>query len=363
MSGFDLVAFGDVAFQRPISRSAVGRVASWKERLSAESPALFFGNLEIPLTDGGTPSDKPVAFRGAPAGAADLAQMGFDVLSLANNHALDYGEAGLRDTMAALSENRVAHVGAGIGEESLSPHFVTIAGTKVAFVALCATVPRGYAAGDGRLGVAPLRAHQAVYVDGALFDEQPGTAPYIQSWPHEQDLQRAEELVRSARAQGADLVVAALHWGVPPMWLAPYQGFLAEYQRPMAERLVAAGVDVIFGHHPHVPHPWEWVDGKPVFWSLGNFIFQPYRVEHPQDGPTAPNLLSVKRPPETEEGLAVRIRVSEKAISGIEVVTFVLDEGGEPCPPSPQRHAAIMERLRSEDERGGGVPVEWRGLE
>lgn len=198
-----------------------------------------------------------------------------------------------------------------------------------------------------------------MYVDGALSDEQPGTAPYVQSWPHDEDLDRAQEAVTRARAE-ADIVVAALHWGVPPMWLAPYQGFLAEYQRPMAERLVSAGVDVIFGHHPHVPHPWEPVAGSPVFWSLGNFIFQPYGVEHRQEGPTVPNLLTVKQPPETNDGLAVLLRLSSGEIRAIEVFTFMLDETGEPGPAGARRHAAIVERLRLADEAFGSVPVVWR---
>lgn len=357
--GLELIGVGDLAFQRPPSRDAQQRVARWRAGWGTSAQALAFGNLEIPLTARGAPADKPVAFRGDPAGAAALREMGFDVLSLANNHALDYGPEGLRDTMAGLEEAGVAHVGAGVDAASLRAELREVGGTTVALLALCSAMPRGYAAGDRRLGVAPLRAHQSIYVDGALFDEQPGTAPKVMTWPFEDDLARAEATIAALKRDGVDVVALAVHWGVPPMWMSPYQGELADYQRPMAERLVAAGADVLFGHHPHVPHSWSWIDGRPVFWSLGNFLFQPYRVEHAQEGPTTPGLLAAARPPETREGLVARVRFEGGTPAGVDLETFVLDETGEPCAPDAARHAAIRERLRRPDEDAAGVPVRW----
>jgi hypothetical protein len=224
------------------------------------------------------------------------------------------------------------------------------------------TLGRGPPAAADRLGVAPLRAHQSVYLDGALFDEQPGTAPKVLSWPHEPDLLAAEGAIRRAKADGAEIVVVALHWGVPPMWLAPYQGDLAEYQRPMAERLVAAGADAIVGHHAHVPLGFEWIEGVPVCYSLGNFMFGPYTVEHPMEGPLTPGLMGATLPEAFHEGIVVRLGFGPvgTGLSRIDLETYVLDERGEPHAASVERHEAIRRRLHRDEHDAGPVPVAWR---
>ena len=354
-----ILGAGDVAFQTAPTPRLGERLSRYRLDLERRTSVLFYGNLELPLTSRGRPADKPVPFRGPPEGAAALRAMGFDVLTLANNHALDYGAEGLEDTMQALASHHLSFVGAGMGVEALRADIRNVGGTQVAFIAFCSTVPRGYAAGEGRLGVAPLRAHQAIYVDGALFDEQPGTAPYVQTWPHEDDLIRAEQAIGELRRLGVDVIVVAVHWGVPPMWMAPYQGALADYQRPMAKRLITAGADVIFGHHPHVPQHWEWLEERPVFYSLGNFLFQPYTIEHPQDGPATPNLLQAPRSPETKEGLLAEIELDGATICRLEIKTFLLDDAGEPISSAGERHEAMAERLRAASNQEGPAPVVW----
>ena len=87
-----------------------------------------------------------------------------------------------------------------------------------------------------------------------------------------EDVAQAQGVIRQAR-RDADVVVVVIHWGVPPAFLAPVQAPLADYQRPLARALVEAGADAIVVHHPHVVHGVELIDGKPVFYSLGNFVF------------------------------------------------------------------------------------------
>jgi poly-gamma-glutamate capsule biosynthesis protein CapA/YwtB (metallophosphatase superfamily) len=86
------------------------------------------------------------------------------------------------------------------------------------------------------------------------------------------DLEAAQAAVRQARHQ-ADVVVFAVHWGVPPFWRAPFQGDLAEYQQPVGRALIDAGADLVVGHHPHSLQGIEVYQGKPIVYSLGNFIF------------------------------------------------------------------------------------------
>src|SRR5699024_8134687 len=69
-------------------------------------------------------------------------------------------------------------------------------------------------------------------------------------------------------------VIVAIHWGVPTYWLSPYQGLLAEYQQPLGHAMLDAGADVIFGHHSHSVHPIEVYNGKPIFYSSGDFLFE-----------------------------------------------------------------------------------------
>ena len=315
-----IVAVGDVAFQQMPAAATLTACSEWSARWRDAGPCGVFGNLELPLTSRGTPADKPVALRGPPDGAGALRSMGFDLVSLANNHALDYGPQGLRDTMAALDAAGVTHVGAGVGKQAYRAEIRTLGGARVAFVAFSSTLPRGWAAAVDRLGVAPLRVHQSVYLDGALQDEQPGTALKVSTWPDEPDLRRAADVVEGLKREGCDLVIAALHWGVPPMWLAPYQGALADYQRPMAERLIHAGCDAIVGHHAHVPLPHEFVDGVPVCYSLGNFYFPPFALEHPQEGPITPGLMEAPPPPDLGHGTAAVFRIHHRTIASVEVI-------------------------------------------
>jgi poly-gamma-glutamate capsule biosynthesis protein CapA/YwtB (metallophosphatase superfamily) len=355
---WSLLAAGDFGPQRPPGTEATARITSWRRAWAAGGPSLFLANLELPLTRSGSPADKPVALRGAPEVADSLADAGIDVVSLANNHALDYGPEGLVDTMAALDRVGVAHVGAGVGEAAFRAHLREVAGVRVAVLAVASTVPRGAAAAPDRLGIATLRVHQGVYVDPALHDEQPGTAPHVQTWPHEGDLERVERAISGLKSGGADVVVVMLHWGVPPMWLPPYYDELADYQLPMARRLVAAGADALLGHHAHVPLPLRWVDGVPVAPSLGNFVYPPFEAEHRGDGPMTPGLMNAPLPPEYHQGFVAQLRFDGARLEAVDCRTYVLGEDGAPEAPSEALHTEMALRLGAHGE-AAPVPVRW----
>ncbi len=69
-------------------------------------------------------------------------------------------------------------------------------------------------------------------------------------------------------------MIVAIHWGVPEHWMSPFQGRLAEYQRPLGHALIDAGAEIVLGHHSHSLHPVEVYRGKPIFYSVGNFLFE-----------------------------------------------------------------------------------------
>lgn len=232
-----------------------------------------FANLETPLTTRGTPAEKAFVHRSDPTCAHILGKLGFDVVSLANNHMLDYGAQGLADTIAALDDAGLEHVGAGADDDAARLPVVrdTPSGT-VALIGLCAALPPGFAATPDNAGVAPLRVSQRVAMDPALATEQPGMAPFVHTSAHAADLDAARAVVSKA-ARSADLVVVAIHWGIPHGFAAPSYGPLAEYERPVGQVLLEAGAQLVIGHHPHEVQPIEvYADGL-VAYSIGNYIF------------------------------------------------------------------------------------------
>src|SRR5262245_52381463 len=250
-----LAVVGDVIPARPLfpATDGFGRVV---DLLTEADVAL--GNLDIPLTTRGYPREKLITVRADPALASDLARMGFDVLSVANNHSTDYGETGMFDTLAALEDAGVRAVGGG---ETLAaatrPVIVDTAGWRVGVSAWTCVLPTGAAASDRRPGLAPLHVRTSYEVDPYLLMEEPATPPAVRSWVDEADLDRARQTIAELRSC-ADFVVVLLHWG------GGLSDALAEYQGPLGRSLLDAGADVIAGSHPHRVHGVERHGGKAI---------------------------------------------------------------------------------------------------
>ena len=203
----------------------------------AASLRRYVVNLESPVTEAETPAPGKVNLKvsvlhlEASFGASPLA------VCLANNHVMDFGATGLRDTIATLRQHGIAFFGAGTEADGHNnPAIVVVDGLKVALSGyVCPTTAPAYTQGDGH-GVAPL------------------------------DLGRIRRDIHRARTLGADRIVVCLHWGAEEVGL-PEPSDVA-----FARAIIDAGADVIVGHHPHVIQPWELRGEKPIFYSLGNFI-------------------------------------------------------------------------------------------
>ena len=273
-----LAITGDVAPMREV-REHDPRLHQFMHRAE-----VVFGNLETPLTSRGARAEKAATHRAHPDRVAEVKSFGFDVVTLANNHMLDFGAEGLADTIAALSAAGVDAVGAGANRhEALRPTLRTSSRGTIAFLGLCAALPPGFAATDERPGVAPLRVRQSVAIDPALQQEQPGGAPFMHTSAYAGDVDAACAAVSAARG-AAKLVVVALHWGIPHGFAARSYGILAEYQRPVAHALVDAGADLVVGHHPHVVHPVERYGRGLIAYSLGNYVFHSWgHFDRPPD--------------------------------------------------------------------------------
>jgi len=198
---------------------------------------VVFGNLECPLSRRGRRSGNDTCYRAAPEFADAMARAGFNVISLANNHMFDYGEPAFLDTLKAVRASGMAIVGAG---ETLplarSAAIRVIGDLKIAFLAYSMHGQSWGFATDDESGVAPLN-------------------PMIV----------AEDVGRIRR--DVDFVIVSVHWGLE------YQPTPYARQRELAHELINCGVDVIFGHHSHVPGSIEIYRGRPIFYSLGNFVF------------------------------------------------------------------------------------------
>lgn len=199
-----------------------------------------------------------------PDGADALARAGFDVISMAGNHVLDWGNDAFFETRANLERAGLKVVGAGADiAEARRPVRITLDdGTKVAILAYSSILPHSYWADERRPGCAPMRAH-TLYEQ--IEHDQPGTPARIHTYPHRDDLAALEADIRAAKAD-ADLVFVSLHWGIHFVRAA-----IADYQRDVARAAIAAGADAILGGHAHILKGCELIDGKPVFYSLCNF--------------------------------------------------------------------------------------------
>lgn len=260
-----LHAVGDIAPRRPEPASIFASVAD-----ALRSSDLRVGHLECPLSTRGTPApNAKLAMRSDPAVATSLRAVGFDALSVAGNHALDFGTVALADTITALRDAGIAACGVGANlEQARAPALIEARGKRVALLSYCSILPTGYAAERARAGCSPLRAYTHFH---HVEPDQPGTPPRVLTFTDQGDLDALVSDVKAARER-ADIVLLSIHWG-----LHFTRATLADYQRVVAHAAIDAGANAILGHHPHVLKAIELYRGRPIFYSLGNFaIEQPY---------------------------------------------------------------------------------------
>lgn len=206
-----------------------------------ESADLTIGNLEPPLTNRGEPiTEKQFLFRNPPEKVAPaLKRAGFDIVSLANNHTLDYGYQGLQDTVQALQQHGIRYHGAGMNsDEARSPVVYELPdGQTAGFLAYSCTFPEEFWASADKAGTA---------------------------FCHERHV-RAD--VAALVGRKVDIIAVSFHWG------AERARELRPYQPLLAHAAIDAGADVIIGHHPHVLQGVEYYREGLILYSLGNYTF------------------------------------------------------------------------------------------
>ncbi len=228
------------------------------------SADIRFANLERVYSESGTDQNNGHYYnRLDPHMLSVFTDCGFDVVSLAANHALDVGPEAMVNTMENVRRLGIQTAGAGRNlEEARQPAIIERKGVRVAFLAYCSILKEGYAAGPKRAGIAPL--HTYTYYQP--LDDQPGIPARPITIPHEGDLQAMVEDIAKAK-KCAQAVVVSMHWGVHFI-----PKIIADYQTTVAKVAFAAGADLILGHHAHLPKAIGVHSGKVCFYSLSNFI-------------------------------------------------------------------------------------------
>lgn len=201
---------------------------------------LFIINQEFPFGTTGEPmEDKQFTFRLHPQYVSVEQDLGVDLVTLANNHVLDFGRSPLSETLSTLNQAGIAYVGAGADlDEASACKTFTIGDKTIGFLGASRVIPVAeWNAGSGVSGVF------TTYDPANLIEE----------------IKKAKE--------NCDFVVVYVHWGIERNTMPE------EYQRNLGRMYIDAGADAVIGSHPHVVQGVEYYNHKPIVYSLGNFIF------------------------------------------------------------------------------------------
>ncbi len=237
-----LIAVGDIMLGRTVEKKM--QRYGWDSPYEAireyvAGAAIAFANLEAPFIDGVVVEPYDTVFRAPPAAAPALAQAGFDVVSLANNHIKNQGAAGIIQTRSVLDSVGIAYIGAGVNDTTArQPALIERNGLVFGFLAYTdsAFTPAAYEATAERAG-----------------------SPFLR-------IDRMQHDVRQLRGQ-ADVVIVSMHAGIE------YSHNPNQTQINFARAAIDAGAHLVLGHHPHVLQPAEQYQDGYIIYSLGNFIF------------------------------------------------------------------------------------------
>jgi hypothetical protein len=228
---------------------------------------IAFANCDQVYSDKGHHNPAIFPSPSDPKNIPALVKSGLNVISLANNHTLDWGTDALLDTIERISKTEIKAVGVGKNiTEARKPVILERKGTRVGFLAYGCVGPDGYEAWEDKPGYAPMRSW-TIY---EKWDYQPGTPPMIVTLAYRDDLAAMEEDIRKLKAQ-VDVVAVSFHWGLHMQpALIPMSGF------EIGHAACDAGADIILGTHAHILKGIEVYKGKVIFHGQSNFAFRPW---------------------------------------------------------------------------------------
>lgn len=252
---------------------------------------VVFGNLENPISARGNRyPDKDFHFLMDPPSTPALRQAGFRVMSLANNHTLDFGPDALRDTLLYLKQQNILTCGAGENlEDARKPAVVVVRKKRVAFLAYSRTFPLSFSADDGNPGTA--------FAEESFIREDVARAKKSNTW-----------------------VIVSFHWG------EEYSSVPTPIQRQLAHAAIDAGADAVIGHHPHVAQGIEIYKKRIIAYSLGNFVFG-------------------TRNPNADEGLVLKLHLRTGRPPRAEIFPIDVDNSRIAFRPQPLKNKPLKQSL------------------
>jgi len=244
---------------------------------------LIIANLESQISNKGSNAGSIYSFRAPIEAMQGLIYAGIDIVSLANNHSLDYGSQALKDSLERLVNNNISPIGAGNEYQAFSPTIKTINGStnsplSLAFFAYTDQMPVSAQAKGENFGIAVINKDNIARI--------------------KTDIELAKQLT--------DIVVVSLHWGTE------YAKEPSLEQTNLAQNIIDAGADLVIGHHPHVIQKYEKYKNGYIFYSLGNFIFDQGFSD------------------ETMEGAIAKIIIKDKKISSVSSLKIIMNEFFQP---------------------------------
>jgi poly-gamma-glutamate capsule biosynthesis protein CapA/YwtB (metallophosphatase superfamily) len=289
-----LVFMGDVMMSRKVEtmvqNSGAGDYSFLFNKIASYTKGadVTFGNLESVISDRGTPdptkSSQGIAFRAKPAAINGLLAGGVDIVSMANNHTLDYGRTAMSDCFTRLKAAGIAYVGAGESfDEAYSAKIITVKNTRIAFLAYTL------------VGDEP--GSRAQKYDAATGQAaQSGVAWYYSKYIFS-GIQAAHSL--------ADIVVVSIHFG------SEYDTAPSHLQDTFAHLTMDRKADIVIGHHPHVPQPIMVYQKGYLAYSLGNCVFDQSDAA-------------------TKKGLIFEVTVTNKKISSAQAKNILINQYYQP---------------------------------
>ena len=234
--------------------------------INLESPFLKNANYQVPSGS--------FSFRANPLALESLLISGVDVVALANNHILNAGQKGIEDTIDLLTTNKIATVGAGLNEEAArAATLITVNDWRIAFLAYA--YPNDYSVATVKRSGIAYMDHKNLVVD-----------------------------IKQVRDQ-VDLLIIIMHAGEEYTTLPNAQ------QKSFAHEAIDLGADAVIGHHPHWPQSWEVYKEKPIFYSLGNLVFDQMWSE------------------QTRHGLLLRLVFQEDLSGQAELIPVIINDYGQ----------------------------------
>jgi Bacterial capsule synthesis protein PGA_cap len=296
-----IFAIGDISFEGSNYIEPAFRIFKQVSALWSNSDFVAC-NLESPLLEEGIPAIGKCVLKGNPGWAEIMHSAGIKLVSLANNHMMDYGSDGLLSTIETLKAATIPFIGAGDNiENARQPYFEKINGIETSFLARSSVIVNSpdYIASSGKPGVAFL------------------------------DPKEVKSAICECKKQ-ADKVILFVHWGLEHYNYPPVS------QKKLAKDLIEAGVDLVIGHHPHVLQGTERISSGVVCHSLGNFIFDDvYWSFVGQEGEIHKRIIRLNSA--NREGGALRVDLAKNRIEYKFIPTVIKADGSVDVDDLPER--------------------------